>query len=253
MRPDRILCSACGFSNESGVRFCGGCALPLVSSDSDTFRSALSYTPKHLAHRILASRGAIEGERKLVTVMFADVRGSLEIMADRDPEQAQAVLDALLRPMIDAVHRYEGTVNQVLGDGFMAIFGAPIAHEDHAVRAACASLAIQDTARSANEEEWANLGIRPQVRIGLNSGVVIITAIDNDLSLDYRAVGTTTHLASRMEQIALPGTTRLTRETLRLAEGLIDAASLGQIAVKGISQPVEVFELKRMTPGGTRF
>lgn len=253
MGADRILCAACGFSNESGVRFCGNCALPLAARASDAFRSAISYTPKHLAHRILASRGAIEGERKLVTVMFVDVRGSLEMMAGRDPEQAQSILDALLGLMIEAVHRYEGTVNQVLGDGFMAIFGAPIAHEDHAVRAACASLAIQDAVRSANEEEWEKLGIRPTVRIGLNSGVVIITAIDNDLSLDYRAVGTTTHVAARMEQIAVPGTTRLTSETLRLAEGLVDAVPLGQIAVKGVSRPVDVFELRRMTPGGTRF
>jgi class 3 adenylate cyclase/tetratricopeptide (TPR) repeat protein len=256
MRPERTLCSACGFGSEPGARFCGGCARPLTRLEPGANRplpAAASLTPAHLAQRILASRGAIEGERKLVTVMFVDVLGSLEMIAGRDPEQAQAILDALLREMISAVHRYEGTVNQVLGDGLMAIFGAPIAHEDHAVRAACAALAIQDAVCTARESAWRSLGVHAAVRIGLNSGLVVIKAIENDLSIDYRAVGATTHLASRMEQIALPGTIRLTRETLRLAEGLVDVEPLGRIAVKGIAQPVDVYELKRMTPGGTRF
>ena len=256
MKAERALCSACGFANEAGVRFCGGCARPLTRLAPGADRplpAAASLTPAHLAERILASRGAVEGERKLVTVMFVDILGSLELIAGRDPEQAQTILDSLLREMIGAVHRYEGTVNQVLGDGLMAIFGAPIAHEDHAVRAACAALAIQDTVRAAREGTWRDLGLQAEVRIGLNSGLVVIKAIANDLSIDYRAVGTTTHLASRMEQIALPGTTRLTRETLRMAEGLIDAEPLGRIAVKGIAAPVEVYELRRMTPGGTRF
>jgi len=256
MRPERTLCSACGYANELAARFCGGCARPLTRFEAGARRpvpSAAAVTPVHLAERILASRGAIEGERKLVTVMFVDVLGSLELIAGRDPEQAQLILDSLLREMIGAVHRYEGTVSQVLGDGLMAIFGAPIAHEDHAVRAACAALAIQDVVRSARDTAWQRLGVQAQVRIGLNSGLVVIKAIENDLSIDYRAVGATTHLASRMEQIALPGTIRLTRETLRLAEGLIDTEPLGRIAVKGISAPVDVYELKRMTPGGTRF
>src|SRR6185503_14657128 len=137
---------------EAVARFCGGCARPLLHLEPGSNRSlpaAAALTPPHLAQRILASRGAIEGERKLVTVMFVDVLGSLELIAGRDPEQAQSILDTLLRGMIDAVHRYEGTVSQVLGDGVMAIFGAPIAHEDHAVRAACAALAIQDAVRAA--------------------------------------------------------------------------------------------------------
>ncbi len=256
MSPERTLCSACGFANERVARFCGGCARPLTRLESGTTRrppAAAAFTPAHLAQRILASRGAIEGERKLVTVMFVDVLGSLELIGGRDPEQAQAILDSLLREMVTAVHRYEGTVNQVLGDGLMALFGAPIAHEDHAVRAACAALAIQDGVRTERDSAWRGLGVRAQVRIGLNSGQVVIKAIENDLSIDYRAVGATTHLASRMEQIALPGTIRMTRETLRLAEGLVDAEALGRIAVKGIAEPVDVYELKRMTPGGTRF
>src|SRR6185436_9536146 len=256
MKPERTLCSACGFASDAEAHFCGGCGRPIARAARGMNRplpSAAVFTPAHLAQRILASRGAIEGERKLVTVMFVDVLGSLELIAGRDPEQAQSILDTLLRGMIDAVHRYEGTVSQVLGDGVMAIFGAPIAHEDHAVRAACAALAIQDAVRAARERKWQGLGVHPQVRIGLNSGQVVIKAIENDLSIDYRAVGATTHLASRMEQIALAGTIRLTRETLRLAEGLVDAESLGPITVKGIPEPIEVYELRRMTPGGTRF
>ncbi len=254
MRPERTLCSACGFSNETAARFCGGCGRPLTRVGAGARKLlAAALPPAHLAQRILASRGAIEGERKLVTVMFVDIFGSMELIAGRDPEQAQAILDALLREMIAAVHRYEGTVSQVLGDGLMAIFGAPIAHEDHAVRAACAALAIQDGVRNARESAWRSLGVHAQVRIGLNSGLVVIKAIENDLSIDYRAVGATTHLASRMEQIAPPGSIRLTRETLRLAEGLVDAEPLGRIAIKGISEPIDVYELRRMTPGGTRF
>lgn len=254
MVPERTLCSACGFSSEAAARFCGGCGRPLTRDVSGSRRLFVGGAPPpHLAQRILASRDAIEGERKLVTVMFVDILGSTELIVDRDPEQAQAILDTLLREMITAVHRYEGTVSQVLGDGLMAIFGAPIAHEDHAVRAACAALAIQDAVRNARNSVWQSLGLHAQVRIGLNSGLVVINAIENDLSIDYRAVGATTHLASRMEQIAPAGSIRLTRDTLRLAEGLIDAEPLGSIAIKGIAQPVEVYELRRMTPGGTRF
>lgn len=252
MRPERVLCSACGFGNEPAARFCGGCARP-VSRVSGRLAQPAAVTPAHLAQRILASRGAMEGERKLVTVMFADVLGSMELIAGRDPEQAQAILDSVLREMVTAVHRYEGTVSQILGDGFMAIFGAPIAHEDHAVRASCAALAIQDAVRDSRNSTWRALGTDVRVKIGLNSGLVIIKAIENDLSIDYRAVGATTHLASRMEQIAPGGSIRLTRDTLRLAEGLIDAESLGRIAIKGIAEPIDVFELTRMTPGGTRF
>ena len=254
MRSERMLCSACGFSSEPAARFCGGCGRPLtrVSAGGRRLLTAPP-APAHLAQRILASRGAIEGERKLVTVMFVDIIGSMELIAGRDPEHAQAILDVLLRQMIAAVHRYEGTVSQVLGDGLMAIFGAPIAHEDHAVRAACAALAIQDSVRSTREDALRNQGTLAEIRIGINSGLVVIKAIENDLSIDYRAIGATTHLASRMEQIAQPGTIRLTRDTLRLAEGLVDAEPLGRIAIKGIAEPVDVYELRRMTPGGTRF
>jgi class 3 adenylate cyclase/tetratricopeptide (TPR) repeat protein len=196
-----------------------------------------------LAEKILTSRSALEGERKLVTVLFADLKGSTELIRDLDPEQAQALLDPGLHAMMDAVHRFEGTVNQVLGDGIMALFGAPIAHEDHAVRACYAALAMQAELRHYAEEVRRTQGLEVQLRVGLNSGAVVVRTINNDLHMDYSAVGQTTHLAARMEQLATPGSIRLTAATLRLAEGLVQVNALGPVPVRGLTEPVEVFEL----------
>jgi class 3 adenylate cyclase len=209
----------------------------------DPERDPLSYTPQHLAEKILTSRSALEGERKQVTVLFADLKGSTELIRDLDPEAAQHLLDPALQRMMDAVHRFEGTVNQVLGDGIMALFGAPVAHEDHAVRACYAALAMQTALRRYAEEVRRSHGLEIQMRVGLNSGEVVVRAISNDLHMDYSAVGQTTHLAARMEQLATPGSIRLTAATLRLAEGLIQVNALGQFPVKGLTEPVEVFEL----------
>src|SRR3989449_2433631 len=206
-------------------------------------RAPLAYTPPHLAEKILTSRSAQEGERKQVTVLFADLKGSTELIRDLDPEQAQALLDPALHAMMDAVHRFEGTVNQVLGDGIMALFGAPVAHEDHAVRACYAALAMQTAMRRYAEEVRRSHGLEMQARVGLNSGEVVVRAIGNDLHMDYSAVGQTTHLAARMGQLATPGSIRLTATTLRLAEGLIQVNTLGPFPVKGLAEPVEVFEL----------
>jgi class 3 adenylate cyclase/tetratricopeptide (TPR) repeat protein len=203
----------------------------------------LAYTPPYLAEKILTSRSALEGERKQVTVLFADLKGSTELIRDLDPEVAQRLLDPALQRMMDAVHRYEGTVNQVLGDGIMALFGAPVAHEDHAVRACYAALAMQAAMRHYAEEVRRSHGLEMQARVGLNSGEVVVRAIGNDLYMDYSAVGQTTHLAARMEQLATPGSIRLTAATLRLAEGLVQVNALGQFPVKGLTEPVEVFEL----------
>ena len=140
-------CGSCGFSNEPGIKFCGGCGVPLgavPATATAKFASPGAYTPKHLAEKILTSKAALEGERKQVTVLFADLKGSMELLADRDPEEARKVLDPVLERMMEAVHRYEGTVNQVMGDGIMALFGAPLAHEDHAVRACYAALRMQE-------------------------------------------------------------------------------------------------------------
>ena len=163
----------------------------------------------------------MKGERKQVTVLFADLKGSMELLADRDPEEARELLDPVLERMMDAVHRYEGTVNQVMGDGIMALFGAPLAHEDHAVRACYAALDMQAAMRRYAEDCARDVGVEPQIRVGLNSGEVVVRAIGSDLHMDYTAVGQTTHLAARMEQLAAPGTTLLTADTLRLAEGYV--------------------------------
>jgi class 3 adenylate cyclase len=202
-----------------------------------------SYTPAHLAEKILLSKTALEGERKQVTVLFADLKSSMELLADRDPEEARQLLDPVLERMMAAVHRYEGTVNQVMEDGIMALFGAPIAHEDHAVRACYAALAMQEAIRRYGEEVRRTHGITVQMRVGLNSGEVVVRAIENDLHMDYSAIGQTTHLAARMEQLATSGSILLTAETLQITEGFIQVQALGPVPVKGLAEPVEVFEL----------
>jgi len=192
--------------------------------------------------RILTSRAALEGERKQVTILFADLKGSMELLADRDPEEARKILDPVLELMMEAVHRFEGTVNQVMGDGIMALFGAPIAHEDHALRACYAALRMQDSGKKYAEGARRGYGIEVQIRIGLNSGEVVVRSVGSDLRMDYTAIGQTTHLAARMEQLATPGTIRLTSDTLRLVEGFIEVKPLGPVPVRGITNPVEVYE-----------
>jgi class 3 adenylate cyclase len=200
------------------------------------------HTP-HLAERIITSKTAVEGERKQVTVLFADMKGSTELLADRDPEEARRILDPVLERMMEAVHRYEGTVNQVMGDGIMAFFGAPLAHEDHAVRACYAALRMHEAIQRYAEDARRTHGVEVQIRVGLNSGDVVVRSVGSDLRMDYTAVGQTTHLAARMEQLAPAGSTRLTAETLRLAEEFVHVRPLGPIPVKGVAAPVEVFEL----------
>src|SRR5512145_541796 len=214
--------------------------------------SPRQYTPAHLAERILGSRWAMEGERKQVTVLFADIKGSMELLAERDPEEARGILDPVLERMMAAVHRYEGTVNQVLGDGIMALFGAPLAHEDHAVRACYAALAMQTAVQRYSAEVRQTYGITVQARVGLNSGEVVVRAIANDLHMDYSAIGQTTHLAARMEQLASPGSVLLSADTLRLAEGFVQVAALGAAPIKGLAQPVDVFELRGAAAARTR-
>jgi class 3 adenylate cyclase/tetratricopeptide (TPR) repeat protein len=215
---------------------------------SEQERAPRSYTPAHLTEKILEARVSLAGERKQVTVLFADLKGSMELLADRDPEEARLLLDPVLERMMEAVHRYEGTVNQVMGDGIMALFGAPLAHEDHAVRACYAALRMQDAIGRYAEELRQRQGLDVQIRVGLHSGEVVVRSISNDLHMDYTAVGQTTHLAARMEQLARPGTTLLTGETLRLVEGYVEVHSLGPVPVKGLQEPVAVYELRRTGP-----
>jgi class 3 adenylate cyclase len=161
-----------------------------------------------------------------VTVLFADLKGSMELLADRDPEEARKLLDPVLERMMEAVHRYEGTVNQVMGDGIMALFGAPLAHEDHAVRACYAALRMQASVKRYAEGVRREYGITIRIRVGLNSGEVVVRAIGSDLHMDYTAVGQTTYLAARMEQLADPGSILMTPDTLALAEGFVQVTPL---------------------------
>jgi class 3 adenylate cyclase/tetratricopeptide (TPR) repeat protein len=212
----------------------------------------LDYTPPYLAEKILTSRSALEGERKQVTVLFADLKGSMELLADRDPEEARQLLDPVLERMMEAVHRYEGTVNQVMGDGIMALFGAPLAHEDHAVRACYAALRMQESMKKYAEEVRRSHAAVVKVRVGLNSGEVVVRAIGSDLHMDYTAVGQTTHLAARMEQLADPGAIVITPDTLALAEGYVEVKSLGPVPVKGLAEAVEIYEVTGAGPARTR-
>jgi class 3 adenylate cyclase/tetratricopeptide (TPR) repeat protein len=244
-------CPHCGFESPPGFAFCGKCGASLTGQPPASTHSSLApqpqtpftYTPHHLAEKILTSRRTLEGERKQVTVLFADLKGSMELLAERDPEEARQLLDPVLERLMAAVHRFEGTVNQVLGDGIMALFGAPIAHEDHALRACYAALAMQEAIHRYSAQVRRAHGIEVQIRVGLNSGEVVVRAIGNDLHMDYSAIGQTTHLAARMEQLATPGSIRMTAATLRLVEGLVRVTALGPVPVRGLAEPVEMFEL----------
>jgi class 3 adenylate cyclase/tetratricopeptide (TPR) repeat protein len=220
-------CPSCGAANAAENRFCGQCATPLERR--------------------------LEGERKHVTVLFADLKGSMELLTDRDPEDARRILDPILEHMMEAVHRYEGTVNQVMGDGIMALFGAPVAHEDHAVRACYAALRMQESVKRYGETVRRQDGVLPRIRVGLNSGEVVLRSIASDLHVDYTAVGETTHLAARVEQAASPGSVLVTAATLELAEGYVQAASLGPVSVKGRAAPLDVYELVGAGTARSRF
>ena len=234
-------CPGCRREFPAGAKFCPECGTPAAAAPR--FRSPDTYTPKHLAEKILTSGAALAGERKQVTVLFADLKGSMELLADRDPEEARAILDPVLEHMMAAVHRYEGTVNQVMGDGIMALFGAPLTHEDHGVRACYAALAMQEAVKRYAEEVRRARGVTVQIRVGLNSGEVVVRTVGSDLRMDYTAVGHTTHLAARMEQAAMPGSIIIAPATLRLAEGYVEVKPLGPVPVKGLSEPVEMYEV----------
>ncbi|HEV8437300.1 MAG TPA: adenylate/guanylate cyclase domain-containing protein, partial [Methylomirabilota bacterium] len=248
-------CTNCGALLSVTAKFCSECAHPAgrdAQAVAQRFGAPEVYTPKHLAEKILTSKAALEGERKQVTVLFADLKGSMELLADRDPEDARKLLDPVIQHMMEAVHRYEGTVNQVMGDGIMALFGAPLAHEDHAVRACYAALRMQESLKRYADDMRRAHGVEVQIRVGLNSGEVVVRSVGSDLRMDYTAVGQTTHLAARMEQLAPPGTVRLTGETVRLAEGYVEVRSLGPIPVKGLADPIELFELMGAGQARTR-
>jgi len=249
-----LTCGSCGAELPGGARFCLQCGQVIAAGTAAPVGSPApeTYIPKHIGEKILTSKAALEGERKQVTVLFADLKGSMELLADRDPEEARKLLDPVLELMMEAVHRYEGTVNQVMGDGIMALFGAPLAHEDHAVRACYAALRMQESVKRYAEDVRRSHAAVIKIRVGLNSGEVVVRAIGSDLRMDYTAVGQTTHLAARMEQIADPGAIVITPETLALAEGYVEVKSLGPVPVKGLADAVEVYEVTGAGPARTR-
>jgi class 3 adenylate cyclase/tetratricopeptide (TPR) repeat protein len=236
------ICASCGTQFSAEAKYCPECAHPAKSLQSRFF-SPDTYTPTHLAQKILTSKTAVTGERKQLTALFAHLEGAMQLLEDRDPEEACKILHPVLERMMEAVHHYEGSVNQVTGDGIMALFGAPLAHEDHAVRACYAALRMQEAVRRYADELRLGQGAVVQIRIGVNSGQVVVRSIGSDLRMDYTAVGQTTHLAARLEQLAPPGSIWLTAGTVHLVEGRVDVKPLGMVPIKGLGEPTEVFEL----------
>jgi len=212
-----------------------------------------TYTPPHLAEKILTSRKTLEGERKQVTVLFADVKGSMELAEQLDPEDWHQIMDRFFQVLAEGVHRFEGTVNQYTGDGIMALFGAPIAHEDHAQRACWAALHLRDEVRRYADELRTARGLNFAVRMGINSGEVVVGRIGDDLRMDYTALGHTVGLAQRMEQLAEPGKPLLTERTAKLVTGFFSVRDLGPSRVKGMTEPVRLYELEGAGPLRTRF
>src|SRR6266481_4627808 len=244
-----IACASCGADLPAESKFCNRCGAPVRAEELPSrFKSPESYTPKHLAEKILTSRTALEGERKQVTVLFADVKGSMELLADRDPEEARKILDPLLERMMTAGHCYEGTVGEAMGDGIMALFGAPLADEDHAVRACYAAVRMQAQVTAYGDEAQRSLGLPLLIRVGLNSGEVVARSIGRDLSFTYTAVGQTVHLAARMEQMAKPATILATDQTVALVRGRVAARPLGPVPVRGLQAPVGVHEISGAVP-----
>src|SRR5262245_20347005 len=253
------LCPACQaanpptnkFCSECGQRLAGGAPTPAPATPpapaeapvatTARFASPEAYTPRHLAEKILTSKGAIEGERKIVTVMFSDVSGFTAISEKLDPEDVHAIMDRVFEVVLNAVHHYEGTVNQFLGDGVMALFGAPIAHEDHAQRALSAALAIQDGLKPLADDVKRAHGVEFHMRMGINTGPVVVGAIGHDLRMDYTAVGDTTNLAARLLAIAKPGQIVTSRRTQHLRDRSFGFEDLGDFQVKGKAEPVRAY------------
>jgi class 3 adenylate cyclase/tetratricopeptide (TPR) repeat protein len=237
-----VSCPSCGHENPAGARFCNDCGAALAAPTITP--EPRSYTPRHLAEKILASQSALRGERKLVTVLFADVVRSMELAERVDPEEWHRLLDRLFRILAGGIHRYEGTINQYTGDGIMALFGAPIAHEDHAQRACAAALDLARELGVLARDVRRESGLEFAVRMGLNSGEVVVGRIGDDLRMDYTAQGHVVGLAARVQQLAPPDGIAVTEQTARLAAGLFDFLDRGEQSLKGATVPVRVFELR---------
>ena len=241
-----MKCQNCQHVNPDTQKFCGECGCELrtiADAPSKQFTHPQSYTPKFLVDKFLAHKSAIEGERKQVTVFFADVAGFTSLSENLDPEQVHQIMDGAFRIIMDEIHAYEGTINQFTGDGVMALFGAPVSHEDHALQACHAALAIRDAMVFYSEEVKRNLGVDFKMRAGLNTGPVVVGSIGDDLRMDYTAIGDTVNLASRIESTAKPGTVLVSNNTYKRAGRHFKFASFGKIKVKGKEIPVDVYEL----------
>jgi predicted ATPase/class 3 adenylate cyclase len=272
-----MICGACRHENREGAKFCENCGAKLerrcpaceqpvgeASRFCDSCGAALgqpapakapaladqlaqrfaSYTPRHLADKILTSRAALEGERKLVSVLFADTAGFTEVSTKLDPEDLHGVMDGCFQRLMDAVHLYEGTINQFTGDGVMALFGAPIAHEDHAVRAVAAALAMQRAAREYGETLRRERGFGLSIRLGLNTGPVVVGRIGDDLRMDYTAQGETVNLAARLQAQAEPGGVLISESMHALVDGYFVSDEVGPLTLKGIAAPVKAFAVR---------
>jgi class 3 adenylate cyclase/tetratricopeptide (TPR) repeat protein len=247
-------CPQCGTENPPGFKFCGECGSPLAAPRSEapaaessppTLPQATpqSYTPPHLAAQVLQSRSALEGERKQVTVLFCDLVGSTALAEKLGPEIMHLLLNRFFELALREVHRYEGTINQFLGDGFMALFGAPIAHEDHGRRAVLAALGLRKGVEEHRPEFGDLRGMELEVRMGLNTGWVVVGGIGDQLRRDYTAVGDTTNLAARLQQIAEPGEILVSEAASRFLEGTVQLEALEPVQVKGKETPVRAFRV----------
>jgi class 3 adenylate cyclase len=250
-----LHCPNCGAITLATGKFCQECAYDLSKAKETLhidYSEPQSYTPKFLADKILTNRSSIEGERKLVTVLFADVANYTAIAEKFDPEEVHQIMDACFKILMDEIHKYEGTINQFTGDGVMALFGAPVAHEDHAQRACHAALALQRAIGSFAEKIEKDYKSDFKIRIGLNSGPVIVGAIGDDLRMDYTAIGDTTNLASRMEDMARPGAVMVSTNTYKLARDFFVFKTVGKIPVKGKEELQEAYGLIKTSEVGTR-
>lgn len=250
-------CPECGKALPIGAKFCNecGCNLekPAITPPID-YAQPKSYTPKFMAEKILTTRSSIEGERKLVTVLFADVANYTAISENLDPEEVHRIMDGCFKILMDEIHKYEGTINQFTGDGVMALFGAPLAHEDHAQRSCYSALSIQKAMVEYGENIKKDCGAEFRMRIGLNSGPVIVGSIGDDLRMDYTAVGDTTNLAARIQQAARPGQVWVSQETRNIIQNYFQDERVGEIPLKGKAQPQPIYRVVSERPGvRTRF
>ena len=247
-------CANCDTEIKAAAKFCPSCGTPAApTTGAVPARDPRAYTPKHLADKILRSKSALEGERKQVTVLFADVKGSMELAEQLDPEQWHAILERFFEILTEGIHRFEGTVNQYTGDGIMALFGAPIAHEDHAQRACYAAVHVRDTLKAYADTLRMERGLDFSTRIGINSGEVVVGRIGDDLRMDYTAQGHTVGLASRIEGVTAANTASLSAATALLVTGYFTLRDLGETRFKGVREPVGIYELQDVGTVRTRF